>query len=654
MGWEFEHSPCPAAEFCLRTVAVLQKCARKPLDRYVQEKIANLNFKLNTPFIFIVSPDGYRNTGEAMPTQSSGKTDEMAVELLYELDERPPDGHTFSLGLQFAVLSLGGVVLMPTIAFQYAGVADSVQSWAVFASLLIAGGVSVLQASPVFRFGAGYILVTGPTAAAIAITVDALSAGGPSLLLSLVIVTALIQFGLSFRISMFRRIITPTVSGIILMLIPVTVSPLVFQRISEVTSESAPSSGLACAAVTLLTIIVVSVKGGRHLRPWSPIIGVFCGAAVALVLGEYDVGLVTRAAWVGMPNAEWPAISLEIGPSFWSLLPAFLFVSLSCTIRTMSASLAIQDVSWRMPRAPDLRAVQGAIAAEALSNMLAGLTGTMLNTTRSTTVFLVRNTQVSCRRVGVVLGVALAALAFLPKLIALILALPASVLAAYLFIMISTLFVTGMKIVVAEGLDNRRIMTIGLSFWIGIGCHYGLLLPETLPRFAGGLLNNGLTAGSLTAIVMTALLELTKGRRRRLKAELDMSSLPELNGFVTRFGTDNGWSTEMLERVNAVVEEILLTLMQGQPDNRTSRRQLQVTVHNEDGDAILECVAKSGDSNIEDRISLLGDAIDIQSLERDTSLRLLRHLASEVRHRQYHDIDLITARIERPEPAARR
>lgn len=589
-----------------------------------------------------------------MPTQRSGETDEMAVDLLYELDERPPEGHTLSLGLQFAILSLGGIVLMPTIAFQSAGVADSVQSWAVFASLLIAGGVSVLQAYPVVRFGAGYMLVTGPTAAAIAITVDALSAGGAALLLSLVVVTALIQFGLSFRISMFRRIITPTVSGTILMLIPVTVAPLVFQRISVVTAEGVPSSGLVCAAVTLLTIVFVSVKGRRHLRPWSPIIGVVCGAAIALVLGEYDLRLVTRAAWIGMPHTEWPVISLDIGPSFWSLLPAFLFVSLSCTIRTMSASLAIQDVSWRMPRAPDLRAVQGAIAAEALSNMLAGLVGTMLNTTRSTTVSLVRNTQVSSRCVGVVLGVALAAFAFLPKLVALILALPASVLAAYLLIMISSLFVTGMKIVVAEGLDNRRIMTIGLSFWIGVGCHYGLFLPETLPRFAGGLLNNGLTAGSLTAILMTVLLELTKGRRRGLKTELDMSSLPKLNSFVTRFGSENGWSIEMLERVNAVIEEILLTLMQGQRDNRINRRQLQVTVHNEGGEAVLECVAKSGDTNIEDRISLLGDAIDVQSLERDTSLRLLRHLASEVRHRQYHDIDLITARIERPKPAARR
>ena len=581
-------------------------------------------------------------------------SDETTLELLYQADEHPPRGLTISLGAQFAVLSLGSTVLMPTIAFRAAGVTDSAHAWAVFASLLVAGAVSALQAFPVFRFGAGYVLVTGATAAAIAITIDALAAGGPALLCSLTIVAALIQFVLSYRISMFRRIITPTVSGIVLMLIPITVAPLVFQRLEEVPAGNSQWNGLACAAITLVMIVTVSLKGRRQLRPWAPLIGIFCGAVAALALGEYDVAQVARAAWFGLPTTAWPALGVDFGPSFWSLLPAFLLVSLSCTIRTMSAALAIQDVSWRIPRAPDLRVVQGAVAADALSNLLAGLAGTMLNATRSTTVSLVRNTQVSSRGVGVVLGVVLAAFAFLPKVVALILALPASVLAAYLIIMISTLFVTGMKIVVAEGLVNQRIMITGLSFFVGIGCHYGLLLPEFLPRFAGGFLSNGLTAGGLTAILLTVLLELTEGRRRRLEADLDVSSLPRLREFIQQFASENGWSGGMLERLDAVAEETLLTLMQDQSDERSGGRQLRVTVHSEGGDAVLEFVAKSGDSNIEDRIALLGDTNDAGSLERDIPLRLLRHLASEVRHRQYHDIDLITVRVEQPGRAARR
>ena len=35
-------------------------------------------------------------------------------------------------------------------------------------------------------------------------------------------------------------------------------------------------------------------------------------------------------------------------------------------------------------------------------------------------------------------------------------------------------------------------------------------------------------------------------------------------------------------------------------------------------------------------------------IEREVSLRLLRHLASSVRHQQYHDTEIVTVRVERP------
>ena len=48
--------------------------------------------------------------------------------------------------------------------------------------------------------------------------------------------------------------------------------------------------------------------------------------------------------------------------------------------------------------------------------------------------------------------------AFLPRAAALVLALPPSVLAAYLTVMVAALFATGMKQVVSGGLDHRRTL----------------------------------------------------------------------------------------------------------------------------------------------------------------------------------------------------
>lgn len=567
--------------------------------------------------------------------------------LLYQVDEVPPKKVTFGLGVQAALLSLGSIVLMPTITFQVAGASESVVAWAIFASLIIAGVVSGLQAFPIHRFGAGFVLVTGPVSAAIAVTVDALAAGGLHLLMTLVIATALFQFAFSYRISILRRVITPTVSGIMLLLIPVTVAPIMFQRIGEASPGNTQPGGMACALVTMATIVLVSLHGRPRLRPWSPLVGICVGGATAGALGLIDLDRIMQASYVGLPSTAWPTFAIDLGPSFWGLLPAFLIISVSCSIRAMGSALAIQDVSWRVPRAPDLRAVQGAVAADALANLLAGLSGTIVNSTRSSTVPLIRNTLVSARPVGLVLGFSLVAFAFLPKFAALILALPPSVLAAYLTIMVATLFVTGMKLIVSEGLNYRRTLIAGISFWVGAGCEFGLLLPDILPHIVGGFFDNGLATGGMTAILLTILLELLGRRRRKLVADLNVSCLQELRDFVVQFGSHNGCSHEMLDRLEAVAEETLLTLLEGQSDLDTDKRRLWVNAHIEGGDAVLEFVAKSSEGNIEDRIAFLGDADEARPAERDISLRLLRHLASEVRHRQYHDIDLITVRVER-------
>ena len=574
----------------------------------------------------------------------------MAVErtrhrLLYQADERPPLGLALGLAGQLAILSLGSTVFHPTMVHRAAGSTDDVIAWAVFVSLIITAAITAVQAFPIRRFGGGYLLVTGTVAPAIAVSADALEAGGAGLLAALMVASALFQFVFASRIAMFRRILTPCVSGTILMLIAVSVAPIIFDRITDGAPGHPEGHAFACALVTLSIIVLIALKGRRGLRPWAAIIGMGSGAAVAAAYGIYNVELVRDAAWVGFPAAvHVGGLDADIGPSFWAILPAFLLVSMACTIRSMGVSLAIQDVSWRIPRAADFRAVQGAVAGESLANLLAGLGGGVPMSVRSPTVWLVQISHVSARRVGLVFGALFAGIAFLPKVIALILALPGAVFSAYLMVVVATLFVAGMKMVVTNGLDHRQVLVAGLSFWIGAGCEYGLLAPELLSGFAGGFFENGLAVGGLMAIFMTAMLDLTGARRRRLETELDVSSLSMIREFAAQVAGEQGWTKEMAAKLEAVAEETLLTLIQ--EGAHASRRRLRMSIHREGNAAVLEFIARPSESNIEDRIAVLSDAPAGHGMERDISLRLLRHLTSELSHRQYRDMDFITVRVE--------
>ena len=566
-----------------------------------------------------------------------------ARDVRYEPEERPPPALALGLGFQFAMLTVAGIVLTPAIVVRAAEGGEDFLSWAAFAALAISGVTTVLQAVRVGRVGSGHVLLMGTSAAFIAVCVTALAEGGPGLLATLVTLSALFQFGLATQLSLLRRVLTPTVCGTVIMLIPVTLMPIMFGMLGNVPEGSPPAAAPASVIATLVVTVGVTLRATGVVRLWAPVIGIAGGCAAAGAFGLYDTRLVAEAGWVGLPAGGWPGFDLHFGPAFWSLLPAFVFVTLIGAIETIGDSVAIQRVSRRKRRATDYRVVQGAVTADGVGNLLSGLAATVPNTTYSSSVSVTDITGVASRAVGVCVGALFVVLAFLPKFMALILAIPGPVAGAYTIVLMSTLFVLGMRVVVEDGVDYRKGIVAGVGFWIGLGFQNGLLFADQLGAWSG-LLENGMTAGGLAAIVMTLFLELTRPRPHRLRTALSTGAWPAIDKFLAEFAAARGWSEAMTDRLRAVGEETLLSLIR--QDEESGKRQLRISARADGRAAELEFVAATEESNIEDRISLLGDRVAGQRAEQEVSLRLLRHLASSVRHQQYHGTDVVTVRVE--------
>ena len=568
----------------------------------------------------------------------------------YQPDEKPPLALSSGLGIQLAVLCISGVVLTPAIVVQAAGGAESYLTWAVFGAVLVSGISTVVQAYRIGYIGAGYVLAMGTSGAFIAVCVTAIAEGGPAMLATLVIISSLFQFLLAWRLSMFRRILTPAVSGTVIMLIPVTVMPIVFSMLTQVPSNAPEHSAAVSATVTALVICAIALKAKGILRLWAPVIGILIGTAVASFYGLYDFQKISDASWIGIPDGQWPGFDLSFGPVFWGLLPAFIFVTLVGAIETVGDGVAIQRVSWRTPRAIDFRAVQGAVGADGLGNFLSGLMGTVPNTTYSTSISVTAMTGVGARRVGIALGITFVLVAFFPKALAVVLAIPGPVAAAYITVLLALLFVVGMRVVIQDGTDYRKALVVGMAFWVGVGFQNGLIFPELVHGFAGGILENGMTAGGLTAILLTGFMELTASRRRRLNVPFGLSKLPEIRNFLSESAKKYRWDSAVEARLVAVAEEALLTLLNRdeQSQDEAAKRHLLLTIQKEGSDAVMEVVVAPGDTNLEDRMAHLGEHADEVSVEKEISLRILRHYASSVHHQQYHDTDIITITVDVP------
>ena len=565
----------------------------------------------------------------------------------YEPNERPPAALAFGMGAQQAVLCIAGVVLTPVIVIRAAGEGDPYLTWAIFAALVVSGLTTIMQAVRVGRIGAGYPLLMGTSGAFIAVCVTSLVEGGPGLLATLVAISALFQFLLSERLSLLRRIITPTVAGTVIMLIAVTVMPIIFGMLADVPEGTSPAAAPASAATTLVVIAALALRATGVWRLWMPLIGLVAGCVVASFFGIYDTERVLAAPWIGIPSGGWPGLDLEFGTAFWGLLPAFVFVTLIGATETIGDSIAIQRVAWRKPRAVDFRAVQGAVAADGAGNLLSGIAGTVPNTTYSTSIAITELTGVAARSVGVWIGVTFAAAAFLPKVSALLLAIPSPVVAAYATVLLALLFVLGMRIVVQAGVDYRKATIAGVAFWVGVGFQNQVIFAEHLGEWWGSLLGNGMTAGGLTAILLTVFMELTGPRARRIETALTVDALPDVIAFLREFASRRRWNADAVQRLCSAGEETLLSLVQPEGQAATgTKRRLLVIARGSRKAVELEFVAAPGEENLEDRMVVLAERGGGAPTEHEISLRLLRHYASSVYHQQYHDTDIVTVRVE--------
>ena len=565
----------------------------------------------------------------------------------FEPDEQL--GYPLAIGqaLQYCLLTISPIVLTVAIVVRTAGESELFLSWAACAALLVSGITTMVQARRIWRVGAGHILLMGTSGAFIAVSVGALARGGPGMLATLVAVSAIFQFLLASRLSLLRRIITPTVAGTVIMLIAVTVMPLILELVESVPAGAAPAAGPVSAFVTLAVTMVIILRASGVMRLWGPVAGIVSGCAVAGFFGLFSWDAVAAAPWIGLPVEGWPGFDFSFGPAFWALLPAFVFVTLVGAIETVGDAVAVQRVSWRRDRATDFRAVQGAVAADGLGNFLSGLLATVPNTTYSSSVSIVEITGVAARRVGVCIGAGFVALAFLPKLVAVLLSIPDAVIGAYVVVLIAILFVLGMRIVVADGMDYRKAAIVGVSFWVGYGFQSGGLFTAQMSPFFAEMLGNGMTSGGLTALLLSAFVELSGPRRKRLVTELGVEAVPKIQSFLEDFGSRAGWDSDMAGRVSLAAEEALVSLMGDEGEGAGVGRRLRLSVGSGQEGAELEFLAVSGEGNIEDRLALAAEHSVELPTEHDFSLRLLRHLATSVRHQKYHDTDILTLQVER-------
>jgi len=440
--------------------------------------------------------------------------------LIYAVAEYPPLGTTLFLGLQQVAL-MAIYLVMVVIVVRHAGAPAEVAQSAVSLGLIAMGISAGLQAVWKGPIGSGYLAPPVISAIYLSPSLLAVKAGGLPLVFGMTILAGLFEALLSRLLPRLRLVFPPLVCGFIVAAVGIELGLIGVSQLLDVSSHEGIARfhrHVGVAALTLGTMVALAVWGWGTIRLLCSLIGVLAGFAAAALTGLVSpkaVDHVLAAPALALPHLAHVGYAVD-----FAMIVPFLLAGLAAGLRTVGVVTTCQrinDADWKRP---DLRTIQGGVLADGLGCAIGGGLGVIGMGSAPSLVGVSQASGATSRVIGFAVTALCAALACSPKLAAVFLALPASVVGAGLVFTASFMVAGGIQIIASRELDVRKTFVIGVALLLGLSRamfpDYYASLPHGVQTLTGSLLS----VAMLSAIVLNLVFHLGSRRSTGLVLEV--------------------------------------------------------------------------------------------------------------------------------------
>ena len=436
-------------------------------------------------------------------------------ELIYRLEDRPPLPQTLFAACQHLLAMFVAVITPALLICQALGLPAQDTQHIISMSLFASGVASIIQIKAWGPVGSGLLSIQGTSFNFVAPLImggTALKTGGadvPTMMAALfgtLMLASCTEMVISRVLHLARRIITPLVSGVVVMIIGLSLIQVGLTSIGggyaamSDNTFGAPKN-LLLAGVVLALIILLNRQRNPYLRVASLVIAMAAGYALAWFMGmlpESNEPMTQELIMV--PTPLYYGLGIE-----WSLLlPLMVFMITS--LETIGDITATSDVSEQPVSGPlYMKRLKGGVLANGLNSFVSAVFNTFPNSCFGQNNGVIQLTGVASRYVGFVVALMLIVLGLFPAVSGFVQHIPEPVLGGATLVMFGTIAASGVRIVSREPLNRRAILIIALSLAVGLGVSQQPLILQFAPEWLKNLLSSGIAAGGITAIVLNLI-----------------------------------------------------------------------------------------------------------------------------------------------------
>ena len=420
-------------------------------------------------------------------------------------EQRPEDenlgiGANMAYGLQHVLTMYGGIVAVPLILGQAAGLAPADIGLLIAASLFAGGLATLLQTIGIPFFGCQLPLVQGVSFAGVA-TMGAIltSGGGIPAVLGAVMAASLIGLLITPIFSRVIRFFPPLVTGVVITTIGLTLMPVAARWVMGGNSH-APDFGsmanIGLAALTFVIVLLLSKLGSATISRLSILLAMIIGTLIAVALGMADFSKVGDGPLLAMPSP------FHFGmPTFQ--IAAIISMCIVIMVTLVETSADILAVGEIIDTKVDSKRLGNGLRADMLSSMIAPVFGSFTQSAFAQNVGLVAVTGVKSRFVVATGGIFLVVLGLLPIMGRVIAAVPTSVLGGAGIVLFGTVAASGIRTLSkVDYRNNMNLIIVAASLGFGMIPIAAPNFYDHFPTWFATIFHSGISSAAIMAILL--------------------------------------------------------------------------------------------------------------------------------------------------------
>jgi len=433
------------------------------------------------------------------------------TDLVYGIEDNPPFVEALFAALQHLLAIFVAIITPPLIIAGALKLNAETTSFLVSMSILVSGISTFIQCRKIGPVGAKLLCVQGTSFSFIGPIISIGFAGGLPLIFGACISAAPVEMLVSRSFKYLKTIITPLVSGTVVILIGLCLIKVGLISCAggfdaKTDGSFASFQNLGVAALVFVSIILFNRSGNKYLRMCSIVLGIVIGYIVSYFLGMIDFSIWTnadvKAIYIPMPFRYGIDFSLS---SFIAVGIVYLITAIEAsgdvTANCMISGLPIKGKQY-------FKHISGGVLADGVNSMIAGVFNSFPNSIFAQNNGMIQLTGVASRHVGYYIAGLLVILGLFPAVGVVFSMMPAAVLGGATLLMFGTVAAAGVRIVSSQNINRKATLVLAVSLSLGLGVE---LVPDILanaPESIKSVFSSGITTGGLASIISNIVIRI--------------------------------------------------------------------------------------------------------------------------------------------------